>query len=110
MVENVPEKLFYRIGEVSRILGVPPYVLRYWEREFPALRPFRASSRQRLYRRNDLEMLLEIRRLLYEEKYTIAGARKKLRQRRLHPEEKPITPSAVTRLKEDLLALRRLLD
>jgi len=55
-------------------------------------------------------MLLEIRRLLYEEKYTIAGARKKLRQRRLHPEEKPITPSAVTRLKEDLLALRRLLD
>ncbi len=73
------DKKYFRIGEVSRIVGVEPYVLRYWEGEFPQLRPARADSNQRTYQRNDLELLLEIKRLLYEEKLTVEGARKRLR-------------------------------
>ena len=74
----IPEKLFYRIGEVSRITGVEPYVLRYWETEFPFLRPRKSRSGQRLYVKKDIETIFEIKRLLYEEKYTIEGVRKKL--------------------------------
>lgn len=74
------DKRYFRIGEVSRIIGVEPYVLRYWESEFPQIRPRRADSNQRTYRRNDLETILEIKRLLYEEKLTIEGARRKLKQ------------------------------
>ena len=68
---------------MSRIVGVEPHVLRYWESEFPFLKPSRVVSKQRLYRRKDLEMLLRIKQLLYEEKYTIAGAKKQLRQERM---------------------------
>jgi DNA-binding transcriptional MerR regulator len=67
---------------VSRIVGVEPYVLRYWEGEFPQVRPARADSNQRTYRKKDLEILLEIKRLLYEEKLTIKGARKRLQGRK----------------------------
>jgi DNA-binding transcriptional MerR regulator len=73
-----PSKLFYRIGEVSRITGIEPYVLRYWETEFPLLRPSKRSSGQRLYTQKDLENVQHVKRLLYKEGYTIAGARKKL--------------------------------
>ena len=77
----LPEgKLYYRIGEVSRITGVKPYVLRYWESEFRWMSPHKSRSKQRLYRRKDIEMILLIRKLLYEERYTIAGARKRLRE------------------------------
>lgn len=72
------DKRFFRIGEASRIIGVEPHVLRYWEGEFPQLRPRRADSRQRTYQRKDLEVLLEIKKLLYEDKLTIEGARKRL--------------------------------
>ncbi len=72
------EKLFYKIGEVSRMLGVESYVLRYWETEFPFLTPRKSRSGQRIYTKNDIALLMEIRRLLYEERYTIAGVRKKL--------------------------------
>lgn len=72
-------KLYYRIGEVSRITGVKPYVLRYWESEFRWMSPQKSRSKQRLYRRRDIEMILLIRRLLHQERYTIAGARKRLR-------------------------------
>ena len=65
------EKKFFRIGEVSRIIGVEPYVLRYWESEFPQIRPVRADTNQRTYQKRDLELILEIKRLLYEEKLTI---------------------------------------
>ncbi len=75
------DKKYFRIGEVSRIVGVEPYVLRYWESEFPQVRPARADSNQRTYRKSDLELLLEIKRLLYEEKLTIKGARTRLRAR-----------------------------
>jgi DNA-binding transcriptional MerR regulator len=76
------EKKFFRIGEVSRIIGVEPYVLRYWESEFPQIRPVRADTNQRTYQKKDLELILEIKRLLYEEKLTIEGARQRLKQRK----------------------------
>ena len=74
------DKRYFRIGEVSRIVGVEPYVLRYWESEFPQIRPQRANTNQRTYQKKDLELILEVKRLLYEEKLTIAGARRKLKQ------------------------------
>jgi DNA-binding transcriptional MerR regulator len=81
-VNRIPEgKRYFRIGEVSRILGVEPYVLRYWETEFPQIKPRRADSNQRTYERKDLETIFEIKRLLYEEKLTIEGARQRLRSR-----------------------------
>ena len=75
------DKRYFRIGEVSRIIGVEPYVLRYWESEFPQIRPPRADSNQRTYQRKDLEIILEIKRLLYDEKLTIDGARRKLKKK-----------------------------
>src|SRR6266702_6124135 len=77
---EVPDKLYFKIGEVARLVGVKPYVLRYWESEFSVLRPGKTRSRHRLYRRKDVETLLEIRRLLYAEGYTIAGAKRRLRE------------------------------
>lgn len=73
-------KIYYRIGEVSRLTGVKPYVLRYWESEFRWMAPAKSRSKQRLYRKRDIEVIQFIKRLLYEERYTIAGARKKLRE------------------------------
>jgi DNA-binding transcriptional MerR regulator len=75
------DKTYFRIGEVSRITGLEPYVLRYWESEFPQIRPRRADSNQRTYRKKDLEIIMEIKRLLYDERLTIEGARKKLKQK-----------------------------
>jgi DNA-binding transcriptional MerR regulator len=76
------DKRYFRIGEVSRIIGVEPYVLRYWESEFPQIRPNRADTNQRTYQKKDLEVITEIKRLLYEEKLTIEGARQRLRQKK----------------------------
>ncbi|UCF57212.1 MAG: MerR family transcriptional regulator [Deltaproteobacteria bacterium] len=81
-MEIPDDKKYFRIGEVSRIIGVQPYVLRYWESEFPQIRPHRADSNQRTYQRKDLEIIFEIKRLLYEERLTIEGARRKLKQER----------------------------
>jgi DNA-binding transcriptional MerR regulator len=78
---EVPDRLYFRIGEVSAITGVPPYVLRYWESEFPALQPRKSGGGQRLYRKRDVVLLLEIKKLLYQERYTVAGARKRLAER-----------------------------
>ena len=74
------EKDFYRIGEVSRLTHLKPFVLRYWETEFPMLEPVKSPSGHRLYRQQDVEMVLRIKRLLYDEGYTIAGARRHLRE------------------------------
>lgn len=79
------DRRYFRIGEASRIIGVKPYVLRYWESEFSEVRPSRAGSKQRTYQKKDLETLLEIKRLLYQEKMTIAGARQRLRQEKTGP-------------------------
>ncbi len=78
---EVPDRLYFRIGDVSAITGVPPYVLRYWESEFPSLAPRKSGGGQRLYRKRDVVMLLEIKKLLYQERYTVAGARKRLMER-----------------------------
>lgn len=78
---EVPDRLYFRIGEVSEITGVPPYVLRYWESEFPALQPRKSGGGQRLYRKRDVVMVLEIKKLLYQERYTVAGARRRLTER-----------------------------
>ena len=74
----IPDKLYFRIGEVSELANTKPYVLRYWETEFPSLKPTKSATGHRLYRRADVEMVLQIRRLLYEEGFTIEGARKYL--------------------------------
>lgn len=77
---TVPNKLYFRIGEVSDIVGVKPYVLRYWETEFSDVRPTKSKSGQRLYKRRDVELLLMVRELLYDERYTIDGAKQRLRE------------------------------
>ncbi|MEI8173173.1 MAG: MerR family transcriptional regulator [Deltaproteobacteria bacterium] len=74
----IPEKTYFRIGEVSKILSVDPYVVRYWESEFKSVKPIRTKSDQRLYRRKDVEELLTIKKLLYMDKYTISGAKRQL--------------------------------
>jgi DNA-binding transcriptional MerR regulator len=75
----VPEKLYFRIGEVSRLCRLPAYVLRFWETEFPQLKPVKSATGQRMYRRKEVEAVLRVKKLLYEEGYTIAGARQQLR-------------------------------
>lgn len=77
-LEEIPDKLYFRIGEVSKLAGIKPYVLRFWETEFPGLGPKKSGTGHRLYRRKDVELVLEIKRLLYEKRYTIEGARKAL--------------------------------
>lgn len=78
MDASIPDKVYFRIGEVSKILGVEPYVIRYWESEFKTVRPVRTRSDQRLYRRRDVETLLTIKQLLYVDHFTIAGAKRRL--------------------------------
>jgi DNA-binding transcriptional MerR regulator len=85
---EIPQKLYFRIGEVSELLGVEPHVVRYWETQFPMLRPSKTSTNHRKYRRPDVEALLKIRRLLYEERFTIAGARQYLEKVALEGERK----------------------
>lgn len=75
---SIPNKLFFKIGEVCELTDTQPYVLRYWESEFPALAPAKNSSGQRIYRRRDIETVLRIKQLLYDEGFTIAGAKKRL--------------------------------
>ena len=79
--QEIPDKLYFRIGEVARLAGIKPYVLRFWETEFPTLGPKKTGTGHRLYRRRDVELVLEIKRLLYEKRFTIEGARKTLETR-----------------------------
>ncbi|MDD5100035.1 MAG: MerR family transcriptional regulator [Syntrophales bacterium] len=97
MTVSIPDKSYFRIGEVSRLLGVQSYVIRYWETEFKTVKPIRTRSDQRLYRHKDVEELLMIRKLLYEENFTINGARKQLHK--LRGEE----PTASGRERRDAL-------
>ena len=80
MSESLPQKLYFRIGEVAGIVGVEPHVLRYWEREFRSIRPTKSARGQRVYSRRDVENLLRVRELLYTQGFTIAGARKQLQR------------------------------
>ena len=78
---EIPDKLYFRIGDVSRLAAIKPYVLRYWETEFSAISPKKSGTGQRLYRRKDVELILEIKHLLYEKRFTIEGARKAIESR-----------------------------
>ncbi len=90
MGANVPQKIYFRIGEVARILEVAPHVVRFWESEFKAVRPQKSSTGQRVYTRRDVERLVMIKRLLREERYTIEGARKYLREKGVEPLPPPV--------------------
>lgn len=76
---EIPDKFYFKIGEVSRLVGVKPYVIRYWESEFPDLSPVKSRTNQRLYRKTDIEFLAAVKELLYEQKYTVRGAKKELK-------------------------------
>src|ERR1700742_245107 len=91
-LSRIPEKLFFKIGEVCELIKVQPHVLRYWETEFPMLTPQKNRAGQRVYRRKDVEMVLRIRDLLYEEKFTIAGAKKKLADEMRSPGRARLSP------------------
>ena len=81
---KLPDKLYFKIGEVSTLTGIEPYILRYWESEFKLIKPYRTKTNQRLYRKKDVEAIFKIKKMLYEQKFTIAGAKKKLKE---HPEQ-----------------------
>ena len=105
---EIPEdKKYFRIGEVSKIIGVEPYVLRYWEKEFPQVRPRRADSNQRTYQRKDLETILEIKRLLYEEKLTIQGVRRRLKYR--DTQDPSLRETTLKDIKEELEEILKVL-
>ena len=115
------ERLYYRIGEVSRLTGLKPHVLRYWESEFRVIRPHKGGSSQRLYRRKDLDLILKIKKLLYEDGFTIAGAKKKIRdlerfenkQMKLRPIEKGSDENAhefLVAVQEELKGIRDMLE
>lgn len=106
---EVPDRLYFRIGEVSVITGIPPYVLRYWESEFPNLQPKKSGGGQRLYRKRDVVLVLEIKKLLYQERYTVAGARRRLTERE-ERSRRVEARSAVQRLRAGLEELLKQLS
>ncbi|MBI4383047.1 MAG: MerR family transcriptional regulator [Nitrospinae bacterium] len=116
MDQPIPEKLFFKIGEVAEIAGVEQHVLRYWEDEFDVLKPSKNRSGQRLYQRKDIDLVLEIKRLLYTELYTVAGARKKLKETRKSalqleiPFDRDRLVEFKKKMKRDLESLLKLLD
>jgi DNA-binding transcriptional MerR regulator len=105
---NIPDKLYFKIGEVSKIAGLPCHVLRFWESEFKRIRPRRTPSGQRAYTRKDIEAILEIRHLLHHKKYTIDGARKYLNAK-AEP-ELSATKKMLADVKTELKNIRDLLD
>jgi DNA-binding transcriptional MerR regulator len=111
---GIPDKPFFKIGETARMCGVKPYVLRYWETEFRSVKPQKTRSQQRLYRKRDVELLLRIRHLLYEERFTIEGARTRLRELG-HDEAAPpmppppeVSPEVLRKIKQGLQDLIRI--
>ena len=116
MKTQIPDKLYFKIGEVAKLAEVPTHVLRYWESEFTGIRPKRANSQQRLYRYQDVELVLKIKILLHEQGYTIAGARKLLETdgavKKEVPKSQPSTGAQTQKLqviKEELQKLQALL-
>ncbi len=120
-LSNIPDRLYYKIGEVSQIVGVKPHVLRYWETEFPMIKPYKKDSKQRLYRKRDLRLLLMIKKLLYEEMYTIAGAKqvlKKLKEQETGTKERQLYfkfyqenyKAQLRDIKKELLEIKKILS
>ncbi len=117
---DIPDKLYFRIGEVSKLCDIPAYVLRFWESEFPQLKPHKGGTGQRLYRRRDVEMVLRIKSLLYSEGYTIPGARQLLKSEMKHKEPQlalamddaatGVDPRQLRKLQKDLRDLLAMLS
>jgi DNA-binding transcriptional MerR regulator len=109
---DLPDKLFFKIGEVAQIVGVRAHVLRYWESEFPALRPLKTRGAHRVYRRRDVELAVLLRRLLHEEGLTIAGAKRRLRETGQHRVTSPTVPSVAREVsaRAELLSMREQLS
>ncbi|BHH83758.1 MerR family transcriptional regulator [Desulforhopalus sp. 52FAK] len=118
MTISIPDKLYFKIGEVAKMADVPTHVLRYWESEFPGIKPKRASSKQRLYRRQDVELILKIKTLLHKQGYTIAGAKKLIQSGAEIPEPvkkeqkkaKINVSDSLSKIKRELLHLQDLLN
>ncbi|MBI9075600.1 MAG: MerR family transcriptional regulator [Desulfatibacillum sp.] len=108
-----PDKRYFRIGEVSSIAGLRPSVLRFWESEFKQIKPGRSLSGHRVYKRNDLELILRIRDLLYKKKFTIPGAKAALAKEAKSPgtaSDSLDSPLSLKKVREELLAIRQILD
>jgi DNA-binding transcriptional MerR regulator len=113
---QLPDKLYFKIGEVAALVGVKPYVLRYWESEFSIIRPTKGRSKHRLYRRRDVETLLQIKRLLHDERFTIEGAKKQLKNRQKEERGQAELPgdrtyrTILAAVKRDIESLHRMLS
>jgi DNA-binding transcriptional MerR regulator len=107
MNSRFPDKLFYRIGDVSEITGIKPHVLRYWESEFSGLHPRKNRAGQRIYDRRDVELVLEIKTLLYEQRFTISGAKKFLARQHKRMAQRPLATNAAGELSAVLSMCRR---
>ncbi|MBT8328638.1 MAG: MerR family transcriptional regulator [Desulfofustis sp.] len=116
MPSQLPDKLYFKIGEVSKLAKVAPHVLRYWESEFSTIKPKRAGSKQRLYRRKDVELILTIKNLLHNQGYTIAGAKKLISEAddldsiKIEEEKTKVHYDRLVAIKDELLEIRNLLD
>jgi DNA-binding transcriptional MerR regulator len=114
-LEGIPKKSYYRIGEVAKITGVKPYVLRYWETEFRPVLPPKSKSGQRMYRRREIEAILLVKKLLYKQRFTIAGARRRLRELLRRGKDTPVVadpldPRVLLRMKRELEEVRGILS
>jgi DNA-binding transcriptional MerR regulator len=105
---DIPDKLYFRIGEVSKMVGLAPYVLRFWETEFSKIKPRRTSSGRRLYTQKDIELIKQIKYLLYEKKYTIKGARQHIGRRSGKKGE--LSQHLIDDLRQELKSIKDLLD
>jgi len=104
----IPDKLFFRIGEVSKLCSLPAYVLRFWETEFPQLKPNKSNTGQRVYRRKDVENIVRVKKLLYEEGYTISGARQFIKSESKRDRAQSALPFAIPNPdRTDLHEIRR---
>ncbi|AGF79865.1 putative transcriptional regulator [Desulfocapsa sulfexigens DSM 10523] len=112
MSPEIPDKLYFKIGEVSKLASVAPHVLRYWESEFKEIQPKRANSNQRLYKRNDVEIILLIKTLLHEQGYTLAGAKKFLSEKSEAPFVAKVTHATnhLETIKKELLVVKNILQ
>ncbi|MBW2689498.1 MAG: MerR family transcriptional regulator [Deltaproteobacteria bacterium] len=102
---QIPDKLYFKIGEVAKFTGIKTHVLRYWETEFKSIRPNKSRSNQRLYRKQDVELILHLKDLLYNQGFTIAGARKKLREKPAKSVAKPVAKTSAKAVVDDQMTL-----
>jgi DNA-binding transcriptional MerR regulator len=104
---KIPDKLYFKIGQVGKIAGLPTSVIRFWETEFSKINPKRSSSGQRLYRKSDVEIILKIKHLLYDKKFTISGAKKHLGSDAV---ESKFSPATMEELRQELISIRKILS